>query len=160
MRRKCLLTIFVVVQLFLSAFWHGAYAWQVEECFLTRNGFLAGSTPDNLNKGIEYEKVDRAKLDALINDGRVIRLKENIEVRVVERSVEFKMLEVKLPDRETPYWVIEGSISPIKKRNSLNPKPPPPLVAGRQHSAGTRGHSSIIDSMTGLSSVFFSIFRE
>jgi len=60
--------------------------------------------------------VDRAKLDALINDGRVIRLKENTEVRVVERSVEFKMLEVKLPDREAPYWVVEGSLSPIKKK--------------------------------------------
>jgi len=60
--------------------------------------------------------VDRAKLDALINDGRVIRLKENTEVRVVERSVELKMLEVKLPDRETPYWVIEGSLLPIKKK--------------------------------------------
>ena len=60
--------------------------------------------------------MDRAKLDALINDGRVIRLKENTEVRVVERSVEFKMLEVKLPDPETPYWVMEGSLLPIKKK--------------------------------------------
>ena len=86
MRRKCLLTLLLVLQLFFSAFWHAAYARQVEECFLTRNGFLAGSTPDNLNKGIEYEKVDRSKLDALIHDRRVIRLKENTEVRVVERS--------------------------------------------------------------------------
>ena len=60
--------------------------------------------------------MDRAKLDALIKDGRIIRLKENTEVRVVERSVEFKMLEVKLPGLETPYWVIEGALSPIKKK--------------------------------------------
>ena len=59
---------------------------------------------------------NRVGLDALINDGRVIRLKENTEVRVIERSFELKMLKIKLPDRETPYWVIDGSLTPIKKK--------------------------------------------
>ncbi len=54
-------------------------------------------------------------LDALIKDGRVIRLKENTEVKVIERSFELQMLEIRLPDQTTPYWVIDGSLAPIKK---------------------------------------------
>ncbi len=59
---------------------------------------------------------NREDLDLLIREGLVISLKENTEVRVIERSVTLKMLEIKLPDRDTPYWVIEGSLAPIKKK--------------------------------------------
>ncbi len=55
------------------------------------------------------------ELGALINDGRVIRLKENTEVRVIERWFELKMFEIKFPDMKTHDWVIDGSLASIKK---------------------------------------------
>jgi len=100
----------------MAGVWHSASAWQVAKCYITRNGFLAGSSPDALKKGIEYEIAgNKEKLDALILDGQIIRLQENAKVEAVERSFEFKMLKIKFQNRKTFYWVTDDSLTPIKE---------------------------------------------
>ena len=65
---------------------------------------------------MEYEEAGNTeKLDALIQAGRIIRLKENAKVQAVERSFEFQMLKIKFQNGKTFYWVTEDSLTPIKE---------------------------------------------
>jgi hypothetical protein len=116
---KAFFIFILALSFFLTGVWHSASAWQVAKCYITGNGFLAGSSPDVLKKGIEYKLAEnKEKLDELIQDGRIIRLKENVKVQAVERSFEFKMLKIKFENVENGksfYWVTDGSLTPIKE---------------------------------------------
>lgn len=82
---------------------------------MTRNGFLAGISPDDLKLALEYQNTgSRAKLDTLIRSGRVIRMDGRVKVHVIERSVELRMMKIQFPDRKPPYWVMDGSLERIE----------------------------------------------
>ncbi|MDA8085481.1 MAG: hypothetical protein M0Z75_02165 [Nitrospiraceae bacterium] len=55
-------------------------------------------------------------MNALLKSGRVVRLKDGIRVRVIEKSVQYRMLRFKLPGRGTPYWALDGSLLQDKKK--------------------------------------------
>jgi hypothetical protein len=107
--------IFIVVCT-LSAIlaYHSASACQVDEFYLTKDGALAASTPENLNAAVKFEEEgNRENLSGLMKSGAAQRLTDNIKVQVLERSVEFKMLKIKLPDGKEAYWVKDGSLKQI-----------------------------------------------
>ncbi len=84
---------------------------QVDEFYLTTDGSLAASTPENLSEASNYQgKGDQKKLAAMMKEGMAMRLKGNIKVQALERSVEYRMLKIKFLDQETPIWVKDGSL--------------------------------------------------
>jgi hypothetical protein len=87
-----------------------ASACQVDEFYLTNGGHLAGTTQDNLGNA---EKADPQGLAAMIENKGIIRLQDNIKVQAVERSIEYKMIEIKLPDSNAPVWVREDALKRI-----------------------------------------------
>lgn len=90
-------------------------ACQVDEFYLTTEGSLAASSPEDLNKAGNFlEKDDQQKLASMIDAGTVIRLKGNIKVQALERSFEHRMLKIKFLDQGTPIWVKDGSLKQIK----------------------------------------------
>jgi hypothetical protein len=92
-----------------------ASACQVDEFYLTTEGSLAASTPENLNEASNcQEKGDQNKLASMIEDGMVIRLKENVKVQALERSFEHRMLKIKFLDHGASIWVRDGSLKQIK----------------------------------------------
>ncbi len=107
--------IFFVVCVFtMTSAYQLAWACQVDEFFLSKENGLAASTPEILNTAIKLdEEGNREKLAGLLGNGSVIRLKGEIKVQVLERSVEFKMLKIKLPDNKNPYWVKDESLKRI-----------------------------------------------
>ena len=92
-----------------------ASACQVDEFYLTKDGALAASSQETLNAAIKFEEEgNQEKLEGLIKSGTALRLTDNIKVQVLERSVEFKTLKIKLPDGKETYWVKDGSLKQIK----------------------------------------------
>ncbi len=105
---------FTVCSLLLFSLHRAAWACQVDEFYLTTEGSLAASTPENLSEASNYqEKGDQKKLAAMIKGGIVMQLKGNIEVQALERSVEYRMLKIKFLDQGTPIWVKDGSLKRI-----------------------------------------------
>jgi len=93
-------------------------ACQVDEFYSTKEGALAASTQEALSAATRFEKEgNKEKLADLMKSGTVLRLPDNIKVRVLERSVEFKTLKIKFPDGNEPYWVKDGSLKQIKCNN-------------------------------------------
>jgi len=91
-----------------------ASACKVDDFFTTKEGALAGSTQEALTAATRFqEEGSKEKLADLMKSGTVVRLSGEIKVQVVERSVEFKTLKIKLPDGKESYWVKDGSLTPI-----------------------------------------------
>ncbi len=89
-------------------------ACQVDDFYLTKDGHIAGSTPETLKEAVNYQaKGSQEKLAGMINKGVVVRLQNNIKVQAVERSFDPPMIRIKFPDNETPFWVMEGSLKRI-----------------------------------------------
>ena len=106
---------FIVCAMVLLSLHQAASACQVDEFYLTTEGSLAASTPENLNEANNFqEKGDQEKLASMIEAGMVMRLKGNVKVQALERSVEHRMLKIKFLDQETPIWVKDGSLKQIK----------------------------------------------
>ncbi len=72
-----------------------ASACQVDEFYLTNGGNLAGTTQNNLAKA---EKADPQSHASMIESNGIIRLQDNVRVQAVERSIEYQMIKIKLPD--------------------------------------------------------------
>ncbi len=89
------------------------YACQVDDFYLTKEGSLAAVTPQTLNDALASAPDNQTKLTALLKNGTVLKLKEGVKVQVLERSVEWKMLRIQLPDGNAAYWVKDGSLRPI-----------------------------------------------
>lgn len=103
--------IFIAFSLFAQ---HAAvFACAVDEFYLTKEATLAGSTPEVLNEASAAVQTKQAKLDSLISAGSIVQVKEGIKVQVTERSFEWKMLKIKLPDSMASYWVKDGSLKQI-----------------------------------------------
>lgn len=99
----------VVISLYQSAL-----PCQVDDFYLTKDGTLAASSPEMLNEAVRLEEEgNNGKLGDLMKSGAVLQLAADIKVKVLERSFEFKMLKIKLPDRKDPYWVKDGSLKQI-----------------------------------------------
>jgi hypothetical protein len=89
-------------------------ACQVDEFYNTKEFSLAATTSEILNDAIKYEEEgNTGKLAGLLGNGSVIRLKGDIKVQVLERSIEFKTLKIKFSDGKGPYWVKDGSLKQI-----------------------------------------------
>ena len=101
--------VLAVLTLWIHA---GASACQVDEFYLTNGGNLAGTTQDNLSKA---EKADPQSLADMIENRGIIRLQDNIKVQAIERSVEYKMIKIKLPDSDFPVWVREDALKRIQQ---------------------------------------------
>jgi len=105
---------FVVCAALLLSLSQFASACEVNEFYLTTDGTLAASTPEVLLAAIKFqEEGNKEKLEALIKSGTVLRLNDNMKVQVLERSVVFKTLKIKLPDGKELYWVKDGSLTQI-----------------------------------------------
>ncbi len=99
----------------LLSIYRSSPACQVDEFYFTKAGYLAAPTPDRLNEAASYlEKNNQEELLSMTKDGTVVELKENIKVRVLERSFEHEMLKIEFPGDETPYWVKDGALKPIE----------------------------------------------
>ncbi len=96
--------VLAVLTLWISG---SASACQVDEHYLTNGGHLAGTTEGNLTKA---EKADPQSLAPLIESKGIIRLQDNIKVQAVERSIEYQMIKIKLPDSDVPLWVREDAL--------------------------------------------------
>lgn len=89
-------------------------ACQVDEFYLTKDDTLAASTSEVLLAAIKFQdEGNKGNLADLIKSGTVLRLNNNIKVQVLERSIEFKTLKIKLPDGKELYWVKDGSLKQI-----------------------------------------------
>ncbi len=89
------------------------YACQVDDFYFTKEGSFAAVTPETLNNVLASAPDNQTKLAILLENGTVLRLKEGVKVQVLERSVEWKMLKIQLPDENAAYWVKDGSLRPI-----------------------------------------------
>ncbi len=107
--------IFIVVCAVMVIQVHqSASACQVDEFYLTKEGALAASTQETLSAASKFEEEgNREKLAGLMKSGTVLRLTDNVKVQVLERSVEFKTLQIKFPDGRGSYWVKDGSLKQI-----------------------------------------------
>ncbi len=105
---------FTVCAMLLFSLHRAAWACQVDEFYLTTDGSLAASTPENLSEASNYQgRGDEKKLADMIKGGIVMQLKGNIKVQALERSVEYRMLKIKFLDQGTPFWVKDGSLKRI-----------------------------------------------
>jgi hypothetical protein len=105
---------FVICTLMLISVHQAASACQVDELYNTKEGSLAATTPEILNEAVKYEEEgNKDKLSLLLGNGSVQRLKGDIKVQVLERSVEFKTLKIKYLDTGDLYWVKDGSLKQI-----------------------------------------------
>ena len=105
---------FVICALMSLSVHQAASACQVDDYYNTKEGSLAATTSEILNEAVKYEKAgNKEKLTGLFGNGSVIRLKGDIKVQVLERSVEFKTLKIKYIDEGNLYWVNEGSLKQI-----------------------------------------------
>jgi hypothetical protein len=114
-RSSAKIFVFVIFSMMLVALNRTVLACQVDDYYATREGYLAASTPEILNDAIKYQQVsNEGKIAELIGSGKVIKLKKDVKVRVLERSIQSKMLKIKLPDKEDLYWwVKDGSLQQI-----------------------------------------------
>jgi phage gp36-like protein len=101
----------------LFSFQPAASACQIDDFYLTKEGYVAASTPENLSEAIKYqEEGSQGKIAGMMKNGMVVKLQENIKVQTLERSFGQKMIKIKFMDNGTPYWVKEGSL----KRTNCN----------------------------------------
>jgi len=106
--------VFVICALMLISAYQPASACQVDEFYTTKEGSLAATTPEILNEAVKYEdEGNKDKLAGLVSNRSVLRLKGDIKVQVLERSVEFKTLKIKYLDEGNLYWVKDGSLKQI-----------------------------------------------
>jgi hypothetical protein len=105
----CALTLFT-----LSA---ASVACQVDTFFLTNDGGIAAVNNETLAEAVKYAEAGRQDdLSALVRKGLVVRLKGDEKVQVLERSLEWKTLEIKFMNGNGPYWVKDGSLKRIEPR--------------------------------------------
>ena len=105
---------FVIFALMLISVHQAALACEVDEFYNTKEGSLAATTPEILNEAVKYEEEGKKdKLAGLLGNKSVLRLKGDIKVQVLERSVESKSLKIKYLDEGNPYWVKDGSLKQI-----------------------------------------------
>ena len=104
---------FAICVLILGSVHQAASACQVDEFFRTKEGALAAATPEILNEAIKDEDGNKEKLAGLLGNGSVLRLKGDVKVQVLERSVESKTLKMKFLDKDNSYWVKDGSLKRI-----------------------------------------------
>jgi hypothetical protein len=91
-----------------------ASACRVGEFYNTKEDSLAATTPEILNVATKDEEEGNKKdLAELLGNGSALRLKGDIKVQVLERSVEFKTLKMKFLDKGDSYWVKDGSLKQI-----------------------------------------------
>jgi hypothetical protein len=106
--------LIVVCAVMLISVCQFASACQVDEFYNTKGGALAASTPEILIAAIKLEEEgSREKLADHMKSGTVLRLTDNIKVQVLERSVEFKTLKIKLPEENAACWVRDGSLKQL-----------------------------------------------
>jgi hypothetical protein len=106
--------LIVVCAVMVIPVYQFASACQVDEFYNSKGGALAASTSETLIAAIKLEEEgSREKLADLMKSGTVLRLTDNIKVQVLERSVEFKTLKIKLPEENAAYWVKDGSLKQI-----------------------------------------------
>lgn len=89
------------------------FACQVDDFLLTREGNLAAQTPEALNDALTKAQGDQARLTDFLEKGIILKLKDGVKVQVLERSVEWKMLKIQLPDGKATYWVKDGALKQI-----------------------------------------------
>jgi hypothetical protein len=89
------------------------YACQVDDFLLTKDGSLAATTPEVLKGALALGQDNQAKLTNLLESGTVLKLTEGVKVQVLERSVEWQMLKIQLPDGKATYWVKDGALKQI-----------------------------------------------
>lgn len=111
--RKTIIGFYLVLAVLTLWISGSASACEVDEFYLTNGGLLAGTTQDNLAKA---EKADPQSLAPMIENKWIIRLQDNIKVQAVERSIEYKMIEIKLPDSDAPVWVREDALKRIPQQ--------------------------------------------
>jgi hypothetical protein len=105
----------VACALMLALFSQDAPACQVDEFYLTKSGYLGATTNETLAEAVKYAEAGRQdKLSALEKSGLVVKLRENDKVQVLERSVEWRTLEIKFMNGQGPYWVKDGSLKPVE----------------------------------------------
>jgi hypothetical protein len=51
----------------------------------------------------------------MIENKGIIRLQDNIKVQAIERSIEYRMIEIRLPDSDIPVWVREEALKRIQQ---------------------------------------------
>ncbi len=100
--------LLIVISLYSSVF-----ACQVDDFLLTKEGNLAATTPEALNDALNKAQGDQARLSDLLQKRIILKLKEGVKVQVLERSVEWKMLKIQLPDEKGTYWVKDGALKQI-----------------------------------------------
>ncbi len=100
--------LLIVISLVSSVF-----ACQVDDFLLTRGGNLAATTPEVLNDVLVSGDTNQTKLADLMQKGILLKLTDGVKVQVLERSVEWKMLKIQLPDGKTTYWVKDGALRQI-----------------------------------------------
>lgn len=111
MRTASAIGLCLGLALTLSLVYRTAAACQVDEFYLTNDGYLASATPDNLLKA---EKAD-GQLEGMLNRGEVIRLKAGMRVQAKEWSFEYDMIRIRLMDSDVPVWVRQGALRRIEQ---------------------------------------------
>ncbi len=101
------------VMIIVIALYSSVFACQVDDVLLTQEGSLAATTPEALNDALTKFQGDQAKLNDLLQKGIILKLKDSVKVQVLERSVEWKMLKIQLPDGKAAYWVKDGALKQI-----------------------------------------------
>jgi hypothetical protein len=105
---------FMVWAVMVISVHQSAWACKVDDFLTTREGALAASTQETLAEATRLqEEGNKEKLADLMKSGTVLRLAGDIKVQVLERSVVFKTLKIKIPDEKEPYWVKDGSLKEI-----------------------------------------------
>ncbi len=112
-KEKLVLRVATWVMLILISLFSSVFACQVDDFLLTREGNLAATTPEALNDALTKFQGDQAKLNDLLQKGIILKLKDGVKVQVLERSVEWKMLKIQLPDEKGTYWVKDGALKPV-----------------------------------------------
>ena len=88
---------------------------QVDEFYMTKAGYLDSPSMERLQKATNYEKEDKSvELNDLIRNKLVVRLKDNVRVRALERSFEMKMIKIGFEDGKDFLWVNAGSLKQIQ----------------------------------------------
>ncbi len=110
--RKTIMLFYLALAVLTLRISGTASACQVDEFYMTNGGHLAGTTQNNLGKA---EKADPQSLAAMIENKGIIRLQDNIKVQAIERSIEYRMIEIRLPDSDIPVWVREEALKRIQQ---------------------------------------------
>ncbi|MDA8422337.1 MAG: hypothetical protein M0Z89_03285 [Nitrospiraceae bacterium] len=114
MNKKTNMIVCVASAVLLVLSLHAAvYACQVDDYLIAKENTLAAATPDALNAAVASVQADQAKLSELLRAGTIIQIKEGTKVQVKERSFDWKMLKIVLPDGTASYWVKDGALKQI-----------------------------------------------